>query len=176
MSFKSPDQERWYAECIEPHEPMIRHWLASRYGMGPEVDDILQEALLRMFKAREKGEIRAPKAFFYAVARNLAVDRIRKGKMVATRSGFDDDEAMALLDEGVDVGETAARNHELEILTQAIQSLPKRCRQVFTLSKVYGMAYKEIAEEMGISMNTVSAQITIGLSKCSDYMLRYGRD
>lgn len=169
------EQAHWYAENIEPHEPLIRHWLTSRYGPQCDVDDVLQDALLRIFKAREKAELKYPKAFFFAVARNIAVDSLRKSK-VAVTSSIMDEEALEILDEGESVDEIAARNHELEILTQAIQTLPERCRRVFTLSKVYGMTYNDIARDMGISFNTVSAQIAIGLSKCTRYMRLYGRD
>lgn len=169
------EQAQWYAAHIEPHEAQIRHWLKSRYGSQCDVDDVVQEALLKIFKAREKAELKSPKAFFFAVARNVAVDSLRKAKVAVTDSLIDE-EMLEIVDEGESVDEVAARNHELEILTQAIQALPERCRRVFTLSKVYGMTYNDIAKDMGISFNTVSAQIAIGLSKCTKYMRRYGRD
>lgn len=102
------------------------------------MDDVVQEALLKIFKAREKAELKSPKAFFFAVARNAAVDSMRKAKIAVTDSLIDE-EVLEIVDEGESVDEVAARNHELEILTQAIQALPERCRRVFTLSKVYGM-------------------------------------
>ncbi len=169
------EQAQWYAEHIEPHEAQIRHWLKSRYGSQCDVDDVVQESLLKIFKAREKGQLKSPKAFFFAVARNAAVDSMRKAKVAVTDS-LVDEEMLEIMDEGESVDEVAARNHELEILTQAIQALPERCRRVFTLSKVYGMTYNDIARDMGISFNTVSAQIAIGLSKCTQYMRRHGRD
>jgi len=79
---------------------------------------------------------------------------------------------MAVLDEREDIPETIARNQELAFLTEAIQSLPDRCRQVFTLRKVYGLSQKEIAEKLGVSEHTVSAQLTIGIHKCTEYVLR----
>ena len=57
-------------------------------------------------------------------------------------------------------------------MTEAIQSLPDRCRQIFTLRKVYGMSQQQIAQRLGISEHTVSAQLTIGVRKCTDYVLR----
>jgi len=169
------EQAHWYVAHIEPHEPLIRHWLKSRYGTRCDVDDVIQDTLLKIFKAREKAELKSPKAFFFAVARNVAVDSMRKSKVAVTDSLMDE-EILEIMDEGEGVDEIAARNHELEILTHAIQTLPERCRRVFTLSKVYGMTYNGIANEMGISFNTVSAQIAIGLSKCTTYMRRHGRD
>jgi RNA polymerase sigma factor (sigma-70 family) len=72
-----------------------------------------------------------------------------------------------------DVAETVARNQELELLTEAIQALPDRCRQVFTLRKVYGLSQPDIAGKLGISTHTVSAQLTIGVRKCTEFMARF---
>lgn len=55
-------------------------------------------------------------------------------------------------------------NHPLEQLLQkelaaltrkAIDNLPEECRRVFTMVRVDGMKYAEVAEELGISVNTV---------------------
>jgi RNA polymerase sigma-70 factor (ECF subfamily) len=73
------------------------------------------------------------------------------------------------LDESVDVPHTVARAQELELLTQAIQSLPTRCRQVLTLRKIYGLSQKEVAAQLGIAEHTVEAQGTIGLRKLAEY-------
>lgn len=175
MSTEDSEQATWYREHLLPHEAMLRSWLSQRYPEQLDVDDVIQESLVRVLKAREQGALKSPKAYFFATARNLAVDQVRRAKVI-----FDESllyhESIDLIDETEDVEETVSRNHELEILTEAIQSLPDRCRQVFTLSKVYGMTYDQIAERMGISFHTVSAQISIGLSKCSEYMRKYGQD
>ena len=175
MPKEETEQTRWYKKYLRPHEPMLRAWLNSRYAEQVDVDDVIQEALIRVLRAREEDDLKSPKAYFFAIARNLALDHIRRSKVVFNESILNR-EAMDLLDESESIEETVSRNHELEILTEAIQSLPERCRRVFTLSKVYGMSYNQIAEEMGITFNTVSAQIAIGLSKCGEYMRRHGQD
>ena len=175
MTSPKLQNQDWYYERIQPHEELIRHWISSRYGDYCDVDDVLQETLLKVLQAREKTEIASPKAFFFSVARNVAVNHIRKSKVRAADS-IDDESFLDMIDEEMRVDEIAARNHELEILTKAIQSLPQRCQQIFTLSKVYGMSYKRISKELGISFHTVSSQITIGLSKCTKYMNQNGRN
>ncbi|MBP8255999.1 MAG: RNA polymerase sigma factor [Opitutaceae bacterium] len=153
---------------------MLRAWLQSRF---PHFDpnDILQDAYLRVLQAREKGTLRSPKAFLFAVARNLALDQVRR-----RQSGDANDlvriDLLDVLDETADVSETVARNQELELLTQAIQSLPDRCRRIFTLRKVYGLAQSDIARKLGVSEHTVSAQLTIGLHKCTEYMRRFRKE
>ncbi len=175
MLQEETEQALWYKIYLRPHERMLRAWLNSRYAEQIDVDDVIQEALIRVLRAREEKDLESPKAYFFAIARNLALDHIRRSRVVFNESIFCN-EAMDLLDEAESIEETVSRNQELEILTEAIQALPERCRRVFTLSKVYGMTYNQIAEEMGITFNTVSAQIANGLSKCREYMSKHGRD
>lgn len=175
MSHDETDLTLWYKEQLQPHESMLRAWMNSRYPHQVDVDDIIQEAITRVLKARTERDLDSPKAYFFAVARNLALDHIRRSKVIFNESVLIE-ETIGLLDQAECIEEVVARNQELEILTKAIQSLPKRCRRVFTLAKVYGKSYNEIAEEMGISFNTVSAQIAIGLSKCTEYMKKHGQD
>lgn len=166
------EQARWFAEHVLPHEPMLRAWLRSKFTSEVDHDDIVQEAFLRLLQAREEDKLESPKAFLFAIARNLAVDRMRR-RQVARAEPLASEVVDLFFDDGVDVAETVARNQELELLTEAIQSLPDRCRQVFTLRKVYGLSQSEIAKTLGISEHTASAQLTIGLHKCTAYLARY---
>jgi RNA polymerase sigma-70 factor (ECF subfamily) len=166
---------RWFAEHVLPHEPMLRGWLQSRFASGLELDDVVQEAFLRVIRAHERGQLDSPKAFLFATARNLALDRIRHLR-IAPSSPLAENDDWDVLYDADDVAETVARNQELELLTEAIQSLPDRCRQVFTLRKVYGMSQPDIARKLGISEHTVSAQLTIGVQKCTQFMAKYRRE
>ncbi len=163
------DQSRWFAENLQPHEAMLRAWLKSRFS-ELDLDDVIQEAYLRVFKAHEKKTVKAPKAFLFATARNIALNVIRASNVRGDQRSMQA-EVLDVLDENEDIQETVAHNQELETLTIAIQSLPRRCRQIFTLCKVYGMTPKEISEELGISLPTVYTQLSIGVDKCSEYVL-----
>lgn len=172
MPPETTDEGRWFAENLIPHEPMLRSWLQSRFGAYLAVNDVIQEAYLRILKVRRNDPVKAPKAFLFATARNLALNAVRSAKVRGDdleSSGITVD----LVDQSPDAGETVARYEELEILTQAIQALPDRCRQIFTLRKVYGMSQADIARKLEISARTVNAQISIGVNKCAEYVGRY---
>ena len=174
MPPKNTEQGRWFAEHLLPHEDMLRAWLHSRFPSGIDINDVIQEAYLRVLKARGKGEIRAPKAFLFATARNYALNALRAAA-VRGENRYVEIEDSDLMDDRAGVAETIEHNQELEILTRAIQSLPDRCRQIFTLRKVYGMPQREIAKKLGLSTRTVNAQISIGINKCMAFVESYSK-
>lgn len=172
MTLRNSDQAHWFAAEVQPFEAMLRAWLHNRFPPECDIDNLVQEALMRVCLAHERGEVRSPKAFLFATARNLALDQLRRHK-IAPMISLVETEALSVLEEGDSVPDTVAHNQELEFLTEVIQSLPDRCRQVFTLRKVYGMSQRDIAIQLGISEHTVSAQLTIALHKCTAHFARY---
>lgn len=171
MPHPNPDQAKWFAEHLRPHEAMLRAWLRARFRSANDVDDIVQEAFLRVLAACQSTAIESPKAFLFATARNLALMRLRHREVERVDSLAEID-ASSILDEGPEIPAAVANAQELELLTAAIQSLPMRCRQILTLRKIYGMSQKEVAAELGISEHTVEAQGTIALRKIAEYFER----
>jgi RNA polymerase sigma-70 factor (ECF subfamily) len=171
-----PESEhaRWFAEHLQPHEAMLRAWLRSRFSAECDIDDVIQEAYLRVLRARETSVIESPKAFLFATARNLALGRLRHQR-VTGEDALAEFDLQGVLDESADVPQSVVHAQELELLTQAIQSLPTRCRQILTLRKIYGLSQKEVAAQLGIAEHTVEAQGTIGLRKLTEFFERHER-
>ena len=123
------EHDQRFRDHVMPHEPMGCAWLRSQF---PDVADVVQESSISILRAKEKGEVTSPKAFLFATARNLAIGRVRQEIRHAKFSLADLDK-LGVLDDGEDVRAAIARPEELEFLTQVIQSLPDRCRQIITL-------------------------------------------
>lgn len=172
MPPETTDEGRWFAEHLLVHEPQLRAWLRSRFGAQLPVNDVIQEAYLRVLRARQTEAVNAPKAFLFATARNLALNATRSARVRGEHVAGPLDET-ELLDETANVRDTVAHYEELEILTEAIKSLPDRCRQIFTLRKVYGLSQTDIARKLEISTRTVNAQLAIGLNKCADFVEKF---
>lgn len=147
---------------------MLRAWLLSQFPNERDIEDVVQESIMRVLRAKEDGEVRAPKAFLFATARNLVVGRARKAIRQEQFSLADLDK-LELVDQGEAISSTVERAEELEFMAEAIQALPTRCRQVITLRKIYGMSQNEIAKELGVSVSTVEAQVVIGLRKLKTF-------
>lgn len=168
-----PADAQWFAAEVQPHEEALRGWLAARFPALADTEDVVQEAFLRVLRAREGGPILSPKALLFVAARNLALNRLRdrERKPAEPLADFD---LSGVLDENADIPETVARLEEFRVLIEAIQALPERCRQVMTLRRIYGLSQKETAARLGISEHTVETQSAIGLDKCAAFFRTRG--
>lgn len=164
---------RWFAEQVEPHEFRLRAWLALRFPQLNDLDDVVQDTYLRLFRARRDGAIRSVPGFLYTAARNAACDVFRREKRMAVER-VEDLAELAVVEDGPDAAETVAARQELEILAEAIQALPERCRQVFTLRKVYELSQRDVALRLGISENTVEVQMGRGARRCANFLRARG--
>ncbi len=170
-----PEMDRWFLENVKCHERMVRAWISSRFSSEQDIEDILQEAYYKIYEAHSQRAINSPKAYLFAIVRSIIYKRVKYEK-VANTTYFEDFDVLSVLDNHEDVSDEVAESEELELLTKAIQTLPKRCRQVLTLMKIYGISQKEAARELAISVNTVENQISIGMKKLSHYFERYKKE
>jgi RNA polymerase sigma factor (sigma-70 family) len=168
-----PDQARWFVEHVQPLEAALRGYLQARFPDLQDVDDVMQEAYMRLLRAHRTGPIVAVKSFLFVTAKNLALNRLRDRQRECTEP-LTERALCGVYDDAQDVPEALARSEELQVLLQAIESLPERCREVVTLRKIYGFSQKEVAAQLGISEHTVEAQTAIAMRKCTEFFRRSG--
>jgi len=173
VSTPLPEQDRWFRAEVQVHGAMLRSWLRGRFPALRDVDDVVQEAMSRVWQAHQAGSVDAVKAFLFTTAHHLAVDEMRRRQIVTVEYLAEITE-LSVYDDRPTAADAAARAQELELLTQAIQQLPDRCRQVLTLRKIYGLSQREIAAQLGITEHTVEAQIGNGMRRCADFLARHG--
>jgi len=129
----------------------------SRFIRGPQdIDDIAQETFVRAFLAEQKGDIQHPKAYIYRVARNLAFETLTK-KSTQLTSYIEDSCDQSLLESGEDIENKAIVMEKFDRVKIAIAEMPPQCQRVFIMHKVYGFKYKEISQQLGISVSTVES-------------------
>eukprot|EP01031_Cornospumella_fuschlensis_P049485 gene49485-60587_t len=138
------EQARWFAEEVQPHESSLRSYLRGLFPSLPDIDDLVQDAYARLLRAKEAGRVRYVKAFLFTTARNVALDAFRRRKVVSFESVADMAE-LSVIEDRPGVAETVSRQQELELLAQAVRTLPDRCRQVLTLRLLYARSHQEIA-------------------------------
>lgn len=175
MSTPKSENNRWFAEEVQPHESSLRSYLRAVFPSLPDIDDLVQEAYARLIRARETGRVGYAKAFLFTTARNVALDLFRRRKVVSIECQADLS-SLGVIEDTLDASEAVNKQQELELLSAAVRDLPERCRQVVTLRLLYAMSHKDIARELSISEHTVKAQLAKGMRRCADFFEQRGVD
>ncbi|MBP1663805.1 MAG: polymerase sigma-70 factor, expansion family 1 [Bacteroidetes bacterium] len=122
-----------------------------------EAEDVVQDTFAALWEKREtRIEIADMKSYLYTAVRNNCLMKLR------TKKEFDDVNELQLVDENIQNEDIARAELEAK-LWKMIDELPERQREIFLMAKRDGMAYKEIAEETGLSVKTVENHVTRAL-------------
>jgi RNA polymerase sigma-70 factor (ECF subfamily) len=123
-----------------------------------EAEEIAQETFLRAHRAlgEFRGEARLG-TWLYAIASRLCLNRLASGPRQHERS---DETTLRLWPaEGVDAVAALEQRERQAALHEAIGSLPEERRIVVVLRDLEGLAYDEIAEVLGLPVNTVRSRL-----------------
>jgi len=120
------------------------------------VEDLAQEVFLRFWVKRASISIQSSlSAYLRRMAVNEALGHLRR-----QRTFLNDDHLPALAAPPSDDAEERYLQHELQHqLLEAIGELPPRCRTIFQLSRFEERSYREIAQQLDISVKTVENQM-----------------
>lgn len=172
MSSPQTDEARWFAEEVQLHGSQLKSYLRDSFPAVHDVDDVVQESFLRIWKARASHPIRSAKSFLFTVARRVAIDLLRR-QATSPVIALPDLTALPVMEERPGAAESACRSDELVLLAQAIRSLPSRCREVIILRQIEGVSQKEIARRLGISELTVQTHVVHGLRRLETCLRRH---
>lgn len=153
----------------------LNRYLNRFFRSREAADDLAQEAFLRAFAAESGRTIKAPKAFLFKIAKNLALNELARRSSIAIEP-LGDFEGQEVLEDSNQpaVDDVVDSRERIHLLARAIAALPPQCAKVFILRKMQGMSQKEIAVRLNISARTVENHVALGLSRCRAYMRAHG--
>jgi RNA polymerase sigma factor (sigma-70 family) len=154
--------DEWFMREVLPLEPMLTRFLHRNWRNEAEIGDLRQEAYARVYEAARRERPLLVKPFLFQVTRNLMIDRLRQQSVVSLESMADFDWLNVSDDQPSSENHVAARQ-ELRLLQTALDALPPRCRRVVLMCKVDGLSQKEVARQMGITVETVENQVAKGM-------------
>lgn len=161
------------ARSYMSHKPSLMRFIGRFVRQPQDIEDIVQETFLKTYASEINTQIRSPKAFLFRTARNLALKHLTRASYRLT-DYLEDFEPSEVLTEDSSAENRAEIQEQFTVFCQAVRLLPVQCRRAFILRKVYGLTYREIAEQLDISVNTVEKHLATGIVKCSDYMKSRG--
>jgi RNA polymerase sigma factor (sigma-70 family) len=156
-------QDQQISEAIEREKTRLRNFIRRRVADQSDAEDILQEVFYELVEAyRMMKPVEQVTAWLFRVARNRITDLFRSKKRVAstepavrTQDGeeFQWEDLLPSPDAGPE--SAYARSVLLGEMDAALDELPEEQREVFIAHELLGYSFKELAEQSGVTVNTL---------------------
>jgi len=143
----------------------LKGFLKKVLPYGEDEENVLQEIYLKLWSNRKI--IKTDKnleTYLFAIARNMVVDIMRKKLQ---KQKYLEALVSQLKEEHKNNLDTLAKVEYSELeknIFELIEKLPEKRQIIFKLSRIDGKTYKEIAQKLNISENTVDSQIRKALA------------
>jgi RNA polymerase sigma factor (sigma-70 family) len=157
------EQDQRISEVVKREGSRLRNFIRRRVADPRDVEDVLQDVFYRLVEAnRLLMPIEHVTGWLFRVARNRITDLFRKKKPESfSDTAVEGEEGELLQIEDLlpspDAGPEALyfRNLILDELELALDELPDEQREVFIAHELEGRSFKELADETGVSVNTL---------------------
>lgn len=167
----SQGDEKAFRDAFHTHNKNLFPFILSLVKSESDTKEIIQEIFMKLWMNREYlGRIENPGGWLHTMAANGAYSYLRREARYALRQQHaqNNREAFSDLNQQLENRETKA------LISEAIEQLPERRREVFQLSRIEGYSRKEIADHLDISENTVRNQLVDAVSFVKDYLRKKG--
>ena len=129
----------------------------------------MQDELI-LFRKMQEGDWCAFNSFFESYSERLYLYALGFVKNSCIDRKLHAEVEQRYLREMMASGEESSEDSEnLEELYKRLQvvmdSLPPKCKEIFILGCVEGLSYKDVAEQLGVSVNTVKTQVKVAYKK-----------
>lgn len=146
---------------IRPHIPLLRRYLQLRVPED-DVDDVLQDVMLRVIRLDERTVVERPKCYLFQVAQATLIDRHRRQSARKALLHCELMEEMHPVDELHPLHILIARD-EFRTLARVLNGLPERTRDILLAVRIGGESLKELAQKYDVSTSAIEKHVTKAL-------------
>lgn len=173
VSTETTDGQDLVERAIRRHDAALRAFLRWKMGLAEdEVHDAVQETYEHLLRYRRSTWEELPRALVMRIAANVVIDRSRHDAARQARQHLSID-ALELESAEPTPERRVLAQQDIALVREAILAMPRRCQEVFLLSRIKGRNYLQIADELGISVKAVEKHISHALALCRQ---RVGRE
>ena len=149
----TPTGAERFATLAQEYRPALRRYFAKRARQPADVEDLVQEVLLRLAVRGDWDSIGQPEAYLMRTATNVWRDYLRK-KETRAQDGHEEFTEGHLWAEHGPPDEVEGIE-SVDAILRALAELPDRTHQVFVLCRVEGIRQKSVARRLGVSVSAV---------------------
>ena len=128
-----------------------------------DAEELFQETLIKAWKGiRKYNHQKKFSSWLFTIAHNVAMDNLRSRKSENLRVEFNDAENRSVMITPEDI---LIKKETVELINNSIANLSEKQRRVFLLRQNGEMSFREIAETMNESLNTVLSHMRYAVRK-----------
>jgi len=144
-------------KILDPFKNKMFRYAFSIIGNRFEAEDIVQEAVIKIWKKKDKfAEISNKEAWAVTIVRNLAIDKLRARKKKQTS---DIDEYFHISDKGPTPDKTLEQKEAVRKVAEIMDTLQDTQKEIITLRDIEGYTYQEIADIMELKVDQVKVYL-----------------
>lgn len=150
-----------FSLLISKHHIALKHYVSTFCPNSADVEDICQESYKKAFQAISTFNPHYPfKTWLFTIARNTALDHIRRKSTISTIKLVESDEPITDNSQiETSPEEDLIDAQKYDAFMAAIASLPPLYKRIAELRILHEYAYEEIAKELDLPLNTVRTRI-----------------
>lgn len=158
--------------------PKIRAFAARVLGVSvhhPDAEDCAQETLARWFTQRGGDAPNDATAFVFGIARNVALDHLRRRtrrRETLVNAADSQSDLGTLASDAASPEEAGNARIQREKLVRAMQTLPENQRVALRMFYLERRTYEEIAQHMGVPLGTVATWLARAKTSLSTVLSR----
>jgi RNA polymerase sigma-70 factor (ECF subfamily) len=140
-----------------------------------DAEEIVSDVFVKLWNIRKKINITISiKGYLVKAVHNTSLNYVERRGFNSKRidSFANSDYKLLAWDSDYPLGQLYEKEIT-QILERGISELPDCCRQIFILSRNEDLKYSEIADKLGISVNTVKTQMKIALTRLRENLKDY---
>lgn len=147
-------------------------YFAMRFLKSREyAEDVFQDAFTVVWQSRRFINPDASfSSYLYTIMRNRILNQLRNA---ANEEKLKESILSQALDYTKDTKREVMLNDLKSLISHALQQLTPRQREIFEMSREAQLSHKEIADKLGISINTVQEHISTSLKLIRTYLIKY---
>jgi RNA polymerase sigma factor (sigma-70 family) len=145
-----------------PHLPSTRRYAAHKVP-ADDLEDVMQESLLRILNQSRRGQIHHPKSYLMMTVRAVIVDRMRHDTSRQRKNHCELVDANHPADILCPCRIVMGRQ-ELESAIERLNALPQRTREMLFAVRLEGIGFKAVAARYKVSVSAVEKQVASALA------------
>ena len=161
------DFDRIYLENF----PALHRYAYTIVSDSAIAEEMVHQVFLKILERRMPIDLQTSlKAYLFRAVNNECLNHIKHQKVKQTYQSY----ATNQMENRPETPSSKLSYKELEVqLKRAINDLPEQCRTVFQLSRFEELKYAQIAQQLGISVKTVEAQMSKALKRLRVELAEY---